>query len=257
MFQVSLLSIFFSYFVSVQLMMMEAMRLSLIDHEAHQRKEAEEKKKAEAAQAKDGPADEASSSAGESSSSAANPNSIDLSSPGPSSSTSSEPVATHHKSDSLQVKRGSIFSRSRSRSPSPGPVSKQGSLPTPPPFSTLGAALSTTSTASAIFGSSSTSNSALTSENMPSATSSSKETTPTPGPLTIDSTSHPTPSIITEPVVLSPESESAPVSRSSTITVEPYEALPSSPDELSSEPLLVKVHEPVEGNGESTVNLSD
>lgn len=248
-------------------MMMEAMRLSLIDHEAHQRKEAEEKKKAEATQANDGTgtADEASGSAGESSSSAANTNSIDLSSPGPSSSSSSEPVTTHHKSDSLQVKRGSIFSRSRSRSPSPGPVSKQGSLPTPPPFSTLGAVLSTTSTASAIFGNSPAP------ESMPSATASSKETTPipTPGPLAIDSTSPPTPPLIIEPVVLSPESESAPasslssennsmVSRSSTITVEPYEALPSSPDEMSSEPLLVKVHEPGEGIiGESTMNLSD
>ncbi|KAJ7940819.1 zf-C3HC4 type zinc finger protein [Mycena leptocephala] len=121
-----------------ELMIMEAMRLSLIDHEEQQRKEAEEKKK-KATEASNGTATEESASAG----------------PGPGPSTleaRSNPPATalnlpspSPSGSSLSVNRNP----SRSRSPSPNPLQAlkdtasgwRRRTSSPPPFTTLSAAL--------------------------------------------------------------------------------------------------------------------
>ncbi|KAJ6546504.1 zf-C3HC4 type zinc finger protein [Mycena vulgaris] len=133
-----------------ELMMMEAMRLSLIDHEEQQRKEAEEKKKK----------GEASNTVEESA--AAGPSTLEaqpptaaagaLNLPSPTSSGSSQ-----RSPSSLPVNRNSLTS-SRSRSPSPNPLQAlkdtangwRRRTSSPPPFTTLSAALSTVSTASAV-----------------------------------------------------------------------------------------------------------
>ncbi|KAJ7470581.1 hypothetical protein FB451DRAFT_1474968 [Mycena latifolia] len=133
-----------------ELMIMEAMRLSLIDHEEQQRKEAEEKKKkGEASNAA-----EESAAAGpstlEAQSSTPAPSALNLPSPAPSGSSQRSP-------SSLSVNRNSLTS-SRSRSPSPNPLQAlkdtasgwRRRTSSPPPFSTLSAALSTVSTASAV-----------------------------------------------------------------------------------------------------------
>jgi hypothetical protein len=241
----------------MQLMMMEAMRLSLIEHEAQQKREAEEKQKAEE-QVKN--ADTASELVASGSGS------------GPvgasTSSTSIEFSSTsnsHQKNDSLRVKKGSIFSRSRSPSPVP-PVSKQSSVP---PFSTLGAALtSTNSTASAILRSGypkpdSSSNSIPNLENS-SETSQlpllPKDEATNPGassvlslPSSSSSTMSPTPSINIAPVstsqTTSPDSLPPLTTTASLSPISPladadafelYESLPSSPEENTSEPLIPK-----------------
>lgn len=119
-----------------ELMVMEAMRLSLLEHEEQQRKEAEAKKKAAAA------------------------------APAPSEA---GPSTTNVTSSSRHVASSSLSSlltrplSSRSRSPSPGPPANPnesstnwlGRASSPPPFSTLNAALATASTASAVISSSS------------------------------------------------------------------------------------------------------
>ncbi|KAJ7632448.1 hypothetical protein FB45DRAFT_503497 [Roridomyces roridus] len=120
-----------------ELMIMEAMRLSLLDHEEQQRKEAEEKKKTDAAAA-------AAAAAAEE----------PASEPGPSTL---EAATTPATSSSLSVNRNSL-TQTRSRSPSPNPLQALKDTATmwrrrtssPPPFSTLSAALSTVSTASAV-----------------------------------------------------------------------------------------------------------
>ncbi|KAJ7109200.1 hypothetical protein C8R44DRAFT_278915 [Mycena epipterygia] len=131
-----------------ELMIMEAMRLSLIDHEEQQRKEAEEKKKK----------GEASNTAEESASAGPAPGPSTLATasalniPSPSSSGSAP-----HSPSSLSVNRNSLTS-SRSRSPSPNPLQAlkdtasgwRRRTSSPPPFTTLSAALSTVSTASAV-----------------------------------------------------------------------------------------------------------
>nr|GAT43962.1 predicted protein [Mycena chlorophos] len=120
-----------------ELMLMEAMRLSLLEHEEQQRKEAEEKKKAASTEATNG----ASSSTAEANTSA------DASLAVPSSTTPPRSPST------LSVSKPS----SRSRSPSPNPLQaikdtasgwrRRGS--SPPPV-TLSAALSAVSTVSAV-----------------------------------------------------------------------------------------------------------
>ncbi|KAJ4488165.1 hypothetical protein J3R30DRAFT_3695810 [Lentinula aciculospora] len=247
-----------------EIMMMEAMRLSLIEHEAQQRKEAEEKKKAED-QAKKGTAENepfeavaGGSGSNGASSSAPNLNSIEISSTPPSSSS---PTPVHQKNDSLRVKRGSLFSRSRSPSPAPSQSA--------PPFSTLGAALSTTSTASAILRSSSSTSASSNhsperSSQVPSLT---KDATPLSTVESVltrflpsipsNSTSTPAPpSIIIAPlppsaaISHSPESIAPPELHSAsqvTSSTTPfgdsdasYENLPSSPEETPYEPLIPK-----------------
>ncbi|KAJ3983128.1 hypothetical protein F5890DRAFT_1414394 [Lentinula detonsa] len=235
-----------------EIMMMEAMRLSLLEHEAQQRREAEEKKKAEV-QAKQGTSDNettqtvasGSSSNGTLSSSAPNLNMIDLSSTPPSSSSS---TPAHQKNESLRVKRGSLFSRSRS--PSPAPPSSQPSLPIVPPFSTLGAALSSTSTASAIL----RSNSSTSASSNPSPERSTTESAST-NSLPHNSTTSPAPPSLTiapfpppAAISLSPESIAPPESSPmASIMTTPYvdnnatyENLPSSPEETPYELLIPK-----------------
>ncbi|KAJ6455750.1 hypothetical protein C8R45DRAFT_586796 [Mycena sanguinolenta] len=144
-----------------ELMIMEAMRLSLIDHEEQQRKEAEEKKK-KAAEAGNATAPEESTSTSpaagpstlEAPSSNAPAGALNLPAPSPSASTPTPSPST------LSVSRNG----SRSRSPSPNPLQALKDTATgwrrrtssPPPFSTLGAALTgTVSTATAVISGSS------------------------------------------------------------------------------------------------------
>lgn len=163
-------------------MLMEAMRLSLLDHEEHQRKEAEEKKKKATAGATGDngpgrPSNEAESTTSppgpgpstlEASSTLHASSSTNISSPVSSISRSGSPSppkqATLSSQESLEPGRRS-WSISRSRTPPPNPVpnvplsednqaawrSRTGA----PPFSTLSAALTSTSTAAAFLGSSS------------------------------------------------------------------------------------------------------
>ncbi|KAF8968356.1 hypothetical protein BDZ97DRAFT_1916194 [Flammula alnicola] len=176
-----------------ELMMMEAMRLSLLDHEEHQRKEAEEKKKQEAAAASASAAG-GGDGAGASSSSDISPAdtvaSSEIPAPGPGPSTlearssipsssnlsssvtsiprSVSPSPKHNKVDSqesLGPGRKS-WSLSRSRTPPPPPANPAPNIPIseenqaawrsrsagPPAFSTLNAALTSTSTATAFLG---------------------------------------------------------------------------------------------------------
>ncbi|KAG6844732.1 hypothetical protein H0H87_004352, partial [Tephrocybe sp. NHM501043] len=136
-----------------KLMLMEAMRLSMIDHEEHQRKEAEEKRKQEAA------AVAAAAESPPTSSSAPGPSLLDptarnLISFSPSPSTSA-PKSNPVFKDSLSISKESLTtSIGRSRTPpQPGP-SFQPRSSSPAPYSTLSAALSATSAATAILGSS-------------------------------------------------------------------------------------------------------
>ncbi|KAJ6513851.1 hypothetical protein C8R47DRAFT_1092091 [Mycena vitilis] len=137
-----------------ELMIMEAMRLSLIDHEEQQRKEAEEKKKnGEASNATTTAEEPASAGPGPGPSTlearAANAPASALNLPPPSPTGS-----TPHSPSSLSVNRNP----SRSRSPSPNPLQAlkdtangwRRRTSSPPPFTTLSAALSTVSTASAV-----------------------------------------------------------------------------------------------------------
>ncbi|KAH6919045.1 zf-C3HC4 type zinc finger protein [Coprinopsis sp. MPI-PUGE-AT-0042] len=116
-----------------ELMLMEAMRLSLIDHEEQQRKEAEEKKKKtkEEAERTGGGQGSSSSNGGPS---AAPSTSLPI----PVSSSSSA-------SNNLSAMSSTGSASSRSRTPEPSPPLNR----TPPPFSTLNAALLTSGTASA------------------------------------------------------------------------------------------------------------
>lgn len=111
-----------------ELMLMEAMRLSLIDHEEQQRKEAEEKKKEEAERAAGGQ--------GSSTSTDDATASVSTSSPIPISG-----------SNSLAPGAPNSQTASRNRTPEPSPPNKA-----PPPFSTLNAAFLTSGTASAFLG---------------------------------------------------------------------------------------------------------
>lgn len=141
-----------------ELMVMEAMRLSLLEHEEQQRKEAEERKKKEKAEAAEIPQLEPSSAGPSNLGSSLAPTapmsttpcSLHTStSPSP-SSTPSLPEANRHSLGPLQVhpKSGSS-SASRSPSPAVGSRSSTSNELSLPPFSTLAAALSTTSAASA------------------------------------------------------------------------------------------------------------
>ncbi|KAJ6547384.1 hypothetical protein B0H19DRAFT_1211963 [Mycena capillaripes] len=238
-----------------ELMIMEAMRLSLIDHEEQQRKEAEEKKKkAEAGNATAAAEESASVGPGpgpstlEARSSAS---ALNLPSPSPSGS-------TPHSPSSLSVNRNP----SRSRSPSPNPLQAlkdtasgwRRRTSSPPPFTTLSAALSTVSTASAVL------------------SSTAGEPSPLPAPTaqpdtpTVDTPSQPsggdgnntiptitvagsTPNESTasgngvenpvRPTSNHRESFASVLSTSSSVDgIDAYDNLPSTPDSLAREPLL-------------------
>jgi hypothetical protein len=167
-------------------MLMEAMRLSLLDHEEQQRKEAEERKKREAAAAATlvaasaGGESSAGSSPGDTSSTteaAPDASSHEMQSSLPTSSSSSlstlppshgnspRPSSGHRSNDALAPGRRS-WSISRRRTPPPPPSNLVPNLPVseenqtawrnrtegPRPFSTLSAALTATSTAAAVLG---------------------------------------------------------------------------------------------------------
>ncbi|KAG6888488.1 hypothetical protein C0995_007914 [Termitomyces sp. Mi166 len=149
-----------------ELMIMEAMRLSMIDHEEHQRKEAEEKRKQEAAVAA-ATAESAAistSTPGPSTLDPFSPNSTSFSS-SPSTSTPTKSISTPLQGDSLDVNRNlSSTSIGRSHTPPlPGLASSssQRRSPSPAPYSTLNAALSTVSTASIILGTNFSNNSSI------------------------------------------------------------------------------------------------
>ncbi|KAG6919978.1 hypothetical protein DXG01_013327 [Tephrocybe rancida] len=137
-----------------QLMLMEAMRLSMIDHEEHQRKEAEEKRQQEAAAAA------TTSDSAPTSSSAPGPSTLEPTpgnlinlSPSPSTSAPStsvlgENLNSNKDSPSAPTGRNLIPHQPGNSSSS----SLQHRSPSPAPFSTLSAVLSTASTASAILG---------------------------------------------------------------------------------------------------------
>lgn len=148
-------------------MLMEAMRLSLLDHEEHQRKEAEEQKKQTAAQG-------AAEPIGDSTSPGPGPSNLDVNTPNQASSqlssspSSSAPAssrpssAPHFPRESASSSRNSP-SISRSSTPPPAnggrpsltsrsPNDRQRQGSNPPPFSTMAAALSAASTASAFLG---------------------------------------------------------------------------------------------------------
>jgi len=166
-------------------MLMEAMRLSLLEHEEQQRKEAEERKKREAAAAATsvaasaGGGSSAGSSPGATSSTTEAPaassheiqsslptsSSSSLSTFPPSHGNSSRPSSGHRSNDALALGRRS-WSISRHRTPPPPPSNLAPNLPMneenqtvwrnrtegPRPFSTLSAALTATSTAAAVLG---------------------------------------------------------------------------------------------------------
>jgi len=163
-------------------MLMEAMRLSLLDHEEHQRKEAEEKKKQQSTAASSGETGTSSTEAVGLSETQSRPgpgpstldtrsslqaSSSSIISSSPSSNRSVSPAPKHAKvgsQDSLAPGRKS-WSISRSRTPPP-PANPVPNLPVseenqaawrnrttgPPAFSTLSAALTSTSTAAAFLG---------------------------------------------------------------------------------------------------------
>jgi hypothetical protein len=232
----------------LQLMIMEAMRLSLIDHEEQQRKEAEEKKK-KAIEASNGTATEDSASAG----------------PGPGPSTleaRSNPPATalnlpspSPSGSSLSVNRNP----SRSRSPSPNPLQAlkdtasgwRRRTSSPPPFTTLSAALSTVSTASAVINGSgpepSSPSAPPTQSDTPAETSGGDgdNTIPT---ITVAGSGPPNESTASEEMEIPvrppsnhQESFTSMLSTSSSVGgVDAYDNLPSSPDSFAAhEPLLV------------------
>ncbi|KAJ8457743.1 hypothetical protein ONZ45_g18195 [Pleurotus djamor] len=129
-----------------ELMIMEAMRLSLIEHEEQQRKEAEEKKKKAAEEAAKNPT-----------SSPAGPSNLEI--PPTQDQPSALPTSTSHSQSNTQL---SLPPSSSSVVPTPNSGSASSSRgdrsdadtslihrPNPPPFSTLNAALCATSTASA------------------------------------------------------------------------------------------------------------
>jgi len=145
---------------------MEAMRLSLIDHEEQQKKEAEEKRKqAGSSGAPEGSGEAQSSTPAEGQAIGHVPSNstLSLSSSVPRSSSPRPP--SHKSHDSLSTGRKS-FSFSRSRTPPPPAPPTTVSLSEenstawrnrssgPPAFSTLSAALTSTSVAAAILGSS-------------------------------------------------------------------------------------------------------
>uniref|UniRef100_A0A0W0FUL8 Uncharacterized protein n=1 Tax=Moniliophthora roreri TaxID=221103 RepID=A0A0W0FUL8_MONRR len=194
-----------------ELMVMEAMRLSLLEHEEQQRKEAEEKKKKEKEAKTDASPDE----------SGAGPSNTGSSSSVPTVS-STESTSTRSR-DSLQPQQQS----SASRSPSPAAGARTGppnGIPGPsnPPFSTLNAVLSTTGTASALLAASNTATSSSASD-----TSAQDATSALAGAnVNIDSEHRPGVSHIDTSVSMPTAS---------------YEQLPSSLSSEGSHPLIVKL----------------
>lgn len=149
-----------------ELMLMEAMRLSMIDHEEHQRKEAEKKKEAAAEARSEGEVSsdtQFSPGPGPTPSQAHPSGSTSLSSsPSVVTPLSSSPSAPRHSSSSQRSSLLSSFSSSRTPPPlgnhtsthlnEDATSSRRRRTPSPTPYSTLSAAISSASTASAFLG---------------------------------------------------------------------------------------------------------
>ena len=208
---------------------MEAMRLSLIDHEEQQKKEAEEKRKQAATSgAPEGSAEAQSSTPADGQAIGHVPSisTLSLSSSVPRSSSPRPP--SHKSQDSLSTGRKS-FSFSRSRTPPPPappttvPLSEENSTAWrnrstgPPAFSTLSAALTSTSVAAAILGSSVE----PPSQSAPALT---------PGEAQeVDRAQSPIPTITVE--INDPQTETIPLA-----SVNPFDDPPDAPGELAEEP---------------------
>ncbi|KIM49437.1 hypothetical protein M413DRAFT_59264 [Hebeloma cylindrosporum] len=210
-----------------ELMLMEAMRLSLLDHEEHQRKEAEEKKKQQSTAPSIGESGTSSTEAVGPSETQSRPgpgpstletrsslqaSTSSILSSSPSSKRSISPAPKHTKvgsQDSLAPGRKS-WSISRSRTPPP-PTNPVPNLPVseenqtawrnrttgPPAFSTLSAALTSTSTAAAFLGAASSSEQR-----------SSRSVTPEPGSALLVTSSVPANSSIPTITVANNDTES-------------------------------------------------
>ncbi|KAJ7172657.1 hypothetical protein C8R46DRAFT_1086775 [Mycena filopes] len=244
-----------------ELMIMEAMRLSLIDHEEQQRKEAEEKKKkGEASTSAAAPAEE-SASAGP----GPGPSTLEARAANPPASPNalSLPSPTSSETPRLSVSRNG----SRSRSPSPNPLQALKDTASgwrkrpssPPPFSTLSAALSTVSTASAVINGSGVETSSASSAPPAQPTQLAQPATPTQpsggdgdnaiptitvaGSSTPNEFSAASEAAIQIPARPSPNHQESFASmfstNSSVAGVDAYDNLPSSPDSFATrEPLL-------------------
>ncbi|EAU88041.1 zf-C3HC4 type zinc finger [Coprinopsis cinerea okayama7 len=216
-----------------ELMLMEAMRLSLIEHEEHQRREAEERKKKEAAEraaaAENGEGEPSDAQGAPSSSQAA-----------PSSSSAAPPPSSSSNDPS-----GSLApSGQHSRSPTPDSNNR-----TPPPFSTMNAALLTSGTATAFLNASSDPSSGSTTPSVPiPAVTLTGDAVPTTGP----SPEAPSASSVSSSSVLTgdlprPASLSSSTTPSSGSSLGPdpslaghavYGTLPSSPESIGQSPPL-------------------
>lgn len=212
------------------------MRLSLLDHEEHQRKEAEEKKKKAAA--------ETSSDAGPST---AEP-SASIPSPALEARSSSSPNHSRHPSNGNRDLLSSVTA-SRSRSPSPpgNSASIQGSstwlrrASNPPPFSTLSAALSAATTASAVIAGPAASHDNSAPANIKPSSSPTYETQPSAETLNITGGERSTPSLRPTPMHQDSQASSVSSIDSQAGPATSYDELASSPDSDSSvarEPLI-------------------
>ncbi|KAF9050640.1 hypothetical protein BDZ89DRAFT_1098701 [Hymenopellis radicata] len=208
-----------------ELMVMEAMRLSLLEHEEQQRKEAEEKKK----KASETASQEGSSLTQEEQTPI--PNGAGPSSTAAVSASNARPTPMSRLSTSSSQSKRRSFLSSRSRSPSPPsgePSSswrKRLSNPNPASYGTLNAALSsTTSTASAFV------------QHL-AADEPMSETIPT---ISVDAAS-PVAGSTSRPIPVHQDSAASQTSVNSTESnaAEVYDNLPSSPESvLAHEPLL-------------------
>lgn len=228
------------------------MRLSMIDHEEHQRKEADEKKKQAATQAEADTSGAPGSGPSTLEPQTRNPISV---SPSPSTSSGPVPMSQAQAQDLPPVKRNSLLaSLSRNRTPPPSSHTPSTSVPrnsdasssswhrrapSPAPYSTLSAAMSAASTASAILGNhpTSDSNGAVVNNEVSRPNLGAGASDPSPSHLLLSiSTPSGQPKIVRRSESPSPPetSEDAPPHSTS-----PYDNLPSSPESLvAHEPLL-------------------
>ncbi|TEB36180.1 hypothetical protein FA13DRAFT_1787661 [Coprinellus micaceus] len=208
-----------------ELMLMEAMRLSLIDHEEHQRKEAEEKKKEEEAE-RAGAGQGVPSQTDQGTSTTL---------PLPSLSTPSAPSP-------------GTRSRSPSRSRTP-PIRDSMVNRSPPPFSTMNAAFMSSGTASAF----------LNSSRPPIVSSSELIPVPSANPRSeVDAQTATSSTIATSFSSLTGQLAQPSSSTSSQPSLGPiYAQLPSSPDLVGQQPPLALTGSTAKGETASTLSVPD
>ncbi|KAK0459579.1 uncharacterized protein EV420DRAFT_1268652 [Desarmillaria tabescens] len=225
-----------------ELMVMEAMRLSLLEHEEQQRKEAEEKRKAANASDPEAAAATTTESSGAGSSALEVPpsdrTSGSLTSTPSTSLTPPSPAGTEY---SPSKRRSFIPSRSRTPSP-PTDLSWRKQSPNPAPFSTLNAALSATSTASAVLNASHDPSSTNATINEPQTSYNPTHDIPAIT-IGIPPESEPTnwggqQSKRPPPIHTNSQPSSVHSADSQTAPGSSYDNLPSSPESMTQEPLL-------------------